>query len=127
MDRSKEEKLKEFGVFLRHLRMKKGASLSEVGEAAGMSHNFLSELERGKKEPSDETLRALAKFYNIDEDELFKILERVYLRTKEYIVQDPELQKILSELQKKYKDEPDKIRSVKDKILRLYTELLEED
>jgi transcriptional regulator with XRE-family HTH domain len=119
--------LKELGKRLKELRKERRLSLAEVGKNAKISHNYLSEIESGKKEPSKETVRSLAEFYEIDEDEFFAYLDKVPLRTLEFVENDPYLQKLLSEVQRKYKKEPHKIEAVRGKIMRLYKEILDED
>jgi len=51
------------GARLRKLRLKKGASLATVAEAAGISVGFLSALERSQMTASVGTLRKLARYY----------------------------------------------------------------
>lgn len=116
--------IKALGDKLKTLRLEKGLSLAKVGKAINMSHNFLSEVENGKKVPSAETLRALAKLYEYDEDELFRLGDKLPLRTIEYLEEDVYLQKLLSEVQKKYADSPEKIDVIHNKILKLYQDFI---
>ncbi len=48
------------GPRLRALRLHKGETLSETAGRAGISPQYLSEVERGRKEPSSEMIAALA-------------------------------------------------------------------
>jgi transcriptional regulator with XRE-family HTH domain len=48
------------GSRLRALRGKRGETLAETAERAGISPQYLSEIERGRKEPSSEMIAALA-------------------------------------------------------------------
>jgi transcriptional regulator with XRE-family HTH domain len=48
------------GARLRHLRRRRGRTLVEVAARAGISPQYLSELERGRKDPSSEVLAAVA-------------------------------------------------------------------
>jgi transcriptional regulator with XRE-family HTH domain len=48
------------GSRLRALRTKHGETLAETAERAGVSPQYLSEIERGRKEPSSEMIAALA-------------------------------------------------------------------
>jgi transcriptional regulator with XRE-family HTH domain len=52
-----------FGVMLRQLRKDRGATLSEVADATGISVPMLSRMERGERLPSSETLKALSAYY----------------------------------------------------------------
>jgi transcriptional regulator with XRE-family HTH domain len=47
-----------------------GLTLKEVHERTGLSVSFLSEVERGKTNPSVETLKKLANCYNVPVSEL---------------------------------------------------------
>ena len=53
----------QFGEMLRRLRHEKGATLSEVADATGVSIPMLSRMERGERLPSSETLKALSSYY----------------------------------------------------------------
>jgi transcriptional regulator with XRE-family HTH domain len=48
------------GAFLRQVRTHQERTLADVAEAAGVSTQYLSEVERGRKEPSSEILGAVA-------------------------------------------------------------------
>lgn len=122
-----KENLLELGRYLYHLRKQKDVSLSAVGKAIGKSHNFLSEVENGKKLPSDETLRSIASYFNVNEDTLYGMLGRVPLRATEYVKDNPDLQRVLSEIQASRKISCEKKREITDKIVDLYSELLEEN
>lgn len=122
-----EQDLSSLGARIKTLRKEKGVSLSAVGKAIGISHNFLSEVENGKKEPSSDTLRAIAKYFEIDEDELFNAGGKVPLRTMEFVNKDPGLQKLLSEVQRKYGDDPNKMDELRVKISKMYQDFLNEE
>lgn len=119
--------LEELGSKIKKLRKERGFSLTFVANAIGLSHNFLSEVERGKKEPSYATLRSLAEFYKIDEDEFFSIINKLPLRTIEYIEGNSNIQKILSNVQKKYGNDKEKLERITKQILKIYEDFLEEE
>ena len=48
------------GTTLRGVRQQRGERLSDVAERAGVSTQYLSEIERGLKDPSSELLAAVA-------------------------------------------------------------------
>lgn len=48
------------GRRLRLLRQERGETLAETAERAGLSPQFLSEVERGRKDPSSEMVAAVA-------------------------------------------------------------------
>ncbi|GAA4680998.1 helix-turn-helix transcriptional regulator [Gordonia humi] len=50
----------ELGAHLRDLRRERGERLSDVAERAGISTQYLSEIERGRKDPSSEMIEAVS-------------------------------------------------------------------
>lgn len=50
----------EFGAALARLRTERGLSQSRLAHEAGLDHSYISRVERGKREPSRETVLALA-------------------------------------------------------------------
>lgn len=54
------------GDRLRALRHERGETLGEVAERAGVSPQYLSEVERGRKEPSSEMIEAIAGALDLD-------------------------------------------------------------
>jgi transcriptional regulator with XRE-family HTH domain len=59
------------GPRLRRLRRLRGATLNEVAREAGISHSFLSMLERGKADVALSRLARLAAIYGVTLSELF--------------------------------------------------------
>jgi transcriptional regulator with XRE-family HTH domain len=70
-------KLREaVGTALRRRRQDQGRTLREVAEAAGVSLTYLSEIERGRKEPSSEVLEAVCAALDLVlADLLFEVAE----------------------------------------------------
>lgn len=56
---------------LKDIRQKKGFTLAQASQASGYTASFLSQLERGLKEPSLTTLRKLSDVYSIPLTSLF--------------------------------------------------------
>lgn len=54
------------GECLRQARQGQGRTLRDVAEAAGVSVGYLSEVERGRKEPSSEVLAAICRALGLD-------------------------------------------------------------
>lgn len=48
------------GAHLRQLRQERGETLQETAQRAGISMQYLSEIERGTKDPSSEMISAVA-------------------------------------------------------------------
>lgn len=73
-------------------------SLFKVAKQLHISGNYLSELERGVKCPSDVVLHSIAEFYSIDKGELFALYEKIVPEQKEYLLANPPLRKTLTSL-----------------------------
>lgn len=68
----------QFGVFyvidgkiIRHLRQQRKLSLAELSSMSGLSVSYISEIERGVKQPSLDTVDKLAKALNVSREALF--------------------------------------------------------
>jgi transcriptional regulator with XRE-family HTH domain len=58
------------GIVLRRIRLAQGRTLRHVADAARVSVPYLSEVERGRKEPSSELLSAICAALEVDLAEL---------------------------------------------------------
>jgi transcriptional regulator with XRE-family HTH domain len=54
------------GSVFRRLRRERGITLRELAESAQVSVPYLSEIERGRKEPSSEILAAICRAFGLD-------------------------------------------------------------
>jgi len=61
----------QLGSVLRDIRNAKRMTLGDVTAGARISSAHLSELERGRTEPSSEIIRTLADFYNVSQADLY--------------------------------------------------------
>ncbi|WP_422446541.1 helix-turn-helix domain-containing protein [Thermoanaerobacterium sp. DL9XJH110] len=68
----KEVMLMIDGKLIRDFRRKRNLSLQELARRAGLSVSYLSEIERGKKQPSLETIDKLATALNISREGFFE-------------------------------------------------------
>lgn len=73
------------GDTLRGLRLRQRRTLREVSASARVSLGYLSEVERGQKEPSSELLAAIAAALEVELSELFQEVTAV-LRREEKLV-----------------------------------------
>lgn len=89
---------KEFGPFIKDFRTKRDLTLSQVAEKLNISTNYVSQLERGIRRPTDELIRDFSRLYNVNEDRLFRMAGRIPLSTLEEMKQTPSLQKAFSYL-----------------------------
>ena len=68
------------GAVLREVRRRQGRTLRDVAEAAGVSLPYLSEVERGTKEPSSEILAAICRALGLPLADLLDEVRRELLR-----------------------------------------------
>jgi transcriptional regulator with XRE-family HTH domain len=68
------------GETLRSLRMRQRRTLREVSAAARVSLGYLSEVERGQKEPSSELLAAICGALDVELSELFTEVSSILRR-----------------------------------------------
>jgi len=94
------EKLKEIafkkiiaGNYLKKIRLNKDLTLSDASKSIKISPTYISDIEHGRKTPSDVTIRKLADFYKIDEIELFNKFGKISLTVKELLLSDLNLQR----------------------------------
>lgn len=67
------------GKILRRARQRQGKTLGEVAQTAGISMQYLSEIERGRKEPSSEILAAVCRALGWSLLNLTSAAQRQYL------------------------------------------------
>lgn len=75
MQASAAKLLKTFGRTIRRLRKQRGLSQEDLAEAAGMSRNYISDIERGVRNPGLLALVALAKALRVSLRELVEEIE----------------------------------------------------
>ena len=68
------------GAVLREVRRRQGRTLRDVAEAAGVSLPYLSEVERGTKEPSSEILAAICRALGLPLADLLEEVRRELVR-----------------------------------------------
>ena len=68
------------GETLRGLRLRQRRTLREVSSSARVSLGYLSEVERGQKEPSSELLAAICSALDVEMSELFREVSDVLRR-----------------------------------------------
>ena len=67
----------ELGQAIKALRKERGLTLAQLGAAAGISPQYLSELERDRKNPPMSTLGCIAQGLGISLVELFRKVETI--------------------------------------------------
>ncbi|HEX3584611.1 MAG TPA: helix-turn-helix transcriptional regulator [Candidatus Angelobacter sp.] len=68
------------GAVITELRVKKGWGYEEVAHRVGCNPGYMSDIERGKKNPSIKIVQAIADVHGIKLSKLFAMAERKYER-----------------------------------------------
>ena len=92
---AKEESV---GMELRLIRTARGESLNKAATGMGIGESYLSEIERMKRNPSDDVINCIAKYYNLDEKYLFDRYGRVPLTVQSEIIKNDALSRTLYEI-----------------------------
>lgn len=67
-----------FGAVITELRVKKGWGYEEVAHKVGCNPGYMSDIERGKKNPSLKIVQAIADTHDIQLSKLFALAEKKY-------------------------------------------------
>lgn len=73
----RERWLANIGRAIRQFRHELGVSQEELGYRAGLHRTYVSDLERGRRNPTAWTLRQLAEALGVEPSEIFERAERV--------------------------------------------------
>lgn len=87
------------GAELKEIRTKLGLTLSYVGDKIGVTTNYVSLIERGKRKPSDVVMYKIAKLYNLPPIEVFGLYGSIPKEQIEKIISFPSLVKIISNIE----------------------------
>ena len=69
-----------FGAVITELRVKKGWGYEDVAHKVGCNPGYMSDIERGKQNPSFKLLQAIADVHHVKLSKLFLLAERKYER-----------------------------------------------
>ncbi|MDB5053503.1 MAG: Xre family transcriptional regulator, partial [Bacilli bacterium] len=93
----------DFGKFIEKLRG--DLPLREAAERSGLSHTYIRDLELGKNrktkapiKPSPDVLRALAKAYNIEYDELMRLAGYSDNNQENIYIEETEMERLKREI-----------------------------
>lgn len=78
-----------FGNRLRQLRKAQGFGIKPLAKKVGVNHSYLSRIESGHVQPSEQTIRGLARALRYDEAELMLLADRVPPSWRSAIKKDP--------------------------------------
>ena len=115
------------GEFLQQQRKAKRLTLAEVASAVGISPTYLSDIEHGRKLPSDIAIREIAEYYGIDEVDLFTQFGKIPLTVKDELRDNVWLQRTLTDIRKSKKLTDDEKQTFYDGVQQMYKDMLREE
>ena len=81
-----QQEVTALGQFLRHLRIDRGEYQEEMGEKLGVSAQYLSRIELGRRKASTKFVNNVASVYNLNKKECKELNKAVYLSYPEIIL-----------------------------------------
>lgn len=124
-DRAKErasEMLRQIkaGLFLADIRAERGMTLQDVGDKIGVSATYISDIEKGRKVPSDTVIRDLAQLYEINENDLFERYGKIPLAALEMLEKYDELREVIAEIETNPKITREMAEKLVNDFIRVY-------
>lgn len=114
------------GEYLLSLRNNKGLSLAQVSKLLEISANYLSEIERGVKVPSDHLLQQLAEYYKVSEDDLFERYGKIPMSVREALASNKILRRAIAEINSDKRLSEEKKSAIFSELYSLYKNSLSE-
>lgn len=108
------------GFYLKSIRAEHELSLVSLGKELNVSAAYLSGVEQGTKTMSDYFVRIISDFYQIDENIIFELLNRVPLLAREQLEENKDIQELLAEIKKNKKISEDKKQKLFQQMIELY-------
>ncbi|HET9165663.1 MAG TPA: helix-turn-helix transcriptional regulator [Candidatus Angelobacter sp.] len=81
MKRKADTREAAFGAVITELRVKKGLGYEEIAHKVGCNPGYMSDIERGRKNPSMKIIQAIADVHEIKLSKLFAMAEKMYERS----------------------------------------------
>lgn len=120
------KRMYEVGKFLRGIRTEKGLTLEKISETLNVSSTFISDVERGKKSPSDQLIRGIANVYEVNEDELFTMYGKVPLVSRDELSRSKTIQNTLGEIARNKKLTDENKEEIYNELHRIYKKMIDE-
>lgn len=121
------DKFIEIGKRLRVLRKEKGLSVFKAAKALEISGNYLSQIERGEKVPSEVVIYSLAEFYNLDKEELLIQYGKVMPDWTKDVISIPHLKRIVTEMSNDKSLSTEQKERIAKELYQLYIKYLKEE
>ena len=82
MKRKTDTREAAFGAVITELRVKRGLGYEEIAHKVGCNPGYMSDIERGRKNPSMKIIQAIADVHEIKLSKLFAMAEKKYERSR---------------------------------------------
>lgn len=94
---------KLFGYNLKRLRKDKGISQMELAEIVGMTFNFISDIETGKKWVSPESIEKFSESLNVPVYYFFLPIDQIEIKSNDVQLLLADITNMFEEIKEKYK------------------------
>lgn len=121
----REDMLLQAGKHLRSIRSKSSLSVHKVAKTMGISGNYLSELERGLKEPSDKVIEAISDYYEINSSALFAMYGRIAPIETDELLENPSLRQTIVKIASDDRLSEDEKAQLYAQLRKLYDSLVD--
>lgn len=118
------------GLFMKEQRVARGLTLARVAEELNISVNYVSQLERGNKEYTDDLIVMFSKLYENDENEVFWRFGKIPPEIRCFIIENKNLQASLTDLYYKEKfpqNKSNEEQTITDRLIAALKEYKAED
>ncbi len=107
--------METLGSFLRYAREQRGIQAQVVAKAIGVSKAYVGDIEKDRRMPAEETLRALVEYLDVSYDEALAYAGKLDRKTRQYLLAHPTAMKLLRRIAEIDLDE--------ERIVRLMAEI----
>lgn len=116
----------EEGAKIKELRMNKEGkpSVHKAARALHISGNYLSEIERGVKCPSEIVLHSIANYYEVDEVDLCSLYGKTVKENMEFIISNPTFHKTMTQIATDKRLTDGERNQIVDEMANLYKEFI---
>lgn len=121
----REDTLLRTGKHLRAIRAKCNLSVHKVAKTMGISGNYLSELERGLKEPSDKVIEAISRYYDINSSALFAMYGKIAPIETDELLENPSLRQTIVKIATDDRLTEDEKTQLYEQLRKLYDGLVD--
>ena len=120
-----ESAYQKCGEYIKFERRRRSMTLQQVGDYVGVSANYVSEIERGLKPPSDQFITKFCEYTAVDSREIYSRLKRAPEYAIEELNKNIVAQELIIEIGKNKKLKQKDKERIYNQLLQWYKEVLD--